>query len=73
MMKTTILDIEGMHCEGCANTIEALLGRVPGVRKVEASFDDKRARILHDREQAPVPDLVATIARGGFKATSSTA
>lgn len=67
MMKTTILNVDGMHCDGCAQTIEALLSRVPGVRKAEASYEEAHARILHDQEQAPVADLIAAIAKGGFE------
>lgn len=67
-MKTTVLAIAGMHCNGCARTIEALLARVQGVRRVEASFDERRARVLHDPDRAPVADLVTAIARGGFEA-----
>ncbi len=69
MMKTTILNVDGMHCDGCARTIEALLSRVPGVRKAEASYDERNARVLHDREQAPVASLVAAVAKGGFQVT----
>ena len=67
-MKTTILAIEGMHCDGCARTIEALLTRVPGVRKAEASFDERQARVLHDQTMASAADLAAAIAKGGFTA-----
>lgn len=67
-MKTTVLTIEGMHCDGCAQTIEALLTRLPGVRRVDASFDARQARILHDPTASPEADLIAAIAKGGFKA-----
>lgn len=68
-MKTTILAIQGMHCDGCAHTIEALLARVPGVRKAEASFDEHQVRILHDENGPSEANLVAVIAKGGFEAT----
>ena len=67
-MKTTILTIEGMHCDGCARTIEALLARVPGVRKAEASFDERQARVLHNQTAASATDLAAAVAKGGFTA-----
>ena len=70
-MKTTILTIEGMHCDGCARTIEALLSRVPGVRKAEASFDERQARVLHDQTSSSAGDLAAAIAKGGFTAGES--
>ncbi len=67
-MKTKEFSIDGMHCDGCANTIEALLSRVPGVRKAEVSFGEKRARVLHDPNAASDADLAAAIEKGGFKA-----
>lgn len=71
IMKTTILNIDGMHCAGCARTIEALLSRVAGVRKAEASFDARQARIMHDPNQASTADLAAAVANGGFKAKAA--
>jgi len=70
-MKTTILTIEGMHCDGCARTVEALLSRVPGVRKAEASFDERRARVLHDQDTAATTDLAAAVAKAGFTANAA--
>ncbi|MFD1379704.1 cation transporter [Fodinicurvata halophila] len=70
-MKTTTLTIKGMHCDGCARTIEALLSHIPGVRKAEVSFDERRARILHDQNTASTTDLTAAIAKGGFTASAS--
>ena len=31
-MKTATFTIVGMHCDGCASTIKALLDRQPGVQ-----------------------------------------
>lgn len=70
-MKTTKMTIGGMHCDGCARTIEALLGQVPGVRRVSASFADGEARVLHDQAAAPVADLVAAVAKAGFEASDA--
>lgn len=70
-MKTTILTIDGMHCDGCARTIEALLSRVPGVRKAEASYDERQARVLHDQNEARAADLTAAVAKGGFTAKAA--
>lgn len=67
-MKTTLLAIDGMHCDGCARTIEALLTRLPGVRKAEASFDKRRARVLHDPKSVTETALAEAVAKGGFTA-----
>lgn len=71
IMKTTEFSIDGMHCDGCANTIEALLARLPGVRKADVSFSEKRARMLHDPNAASDADLAAAIGKGGFTAKAN--
>jgi len=67
-MKTSLLTIEGMHCDGCARTIEALLARLPGVRKVDASFAERYARVLYDPETVSERQIAQAIAKGGFTA-----
>ena len=69
VMKTTLLTIKGMHCDGCARTIEALLSGVSGVRKAEALFDERRVCVLHDPAKALETALVIAVAKGGFAAT----
>ncbi|MCA1853657.1 MAG: MerR family DNA-binding protein, partial [Beggiatoa sp.] len=47
-MKLLELRIEGMHCDGCASTIEALLAREPGVKSVSVSHAAGQGRVLYD-------------------------
>ncbi|MFA6043896.1 MAG: heavy metal-associated domain-containing protein [Phycisphaerales bacterium] len=44
----TILKIEGMHCAGCAGSIERALGRVEGVKDVKVDREAGRAVIDHE-------------------------
>ena len=67
-MKTTELTLDSMHCDGCARTIEAVVGRIAGVRKVEVAFEERRARIPHDPAGAPIADLIDAIRKAGFQA-----
>ncbi|MBI2320419.1 MAG: heavy-metal-associated domain-containing protein [Betaproteobacteria bacterium] len=67
-MKTEIYRIEGMHCEGCAQTIEALLGQMPGVKRVAVSFGAREARVELDAEIGDDASIVAAIERVGFRA-----
>jgi Hg(II)-responsive transcriptional regulator len=67
-MKTALLAIDGMHCDGCARTIEALLARLPGIRKAEASFAERRARVLYDPATVSESQIVQAVAKGGFTA-----
>ena len=43
-----VLEIEGMHCATCANTIEKELAKLKGVTKVSVSFAAKKAVVLYD-------------------------
>lgn len=66
-MKTATLKIEGMHCDGCANTIKALVERQPGVQMATVSFDEGQARILYDPRITGEDRLVAAVQQPGFR------
>ena len=34
-MKSLEVKVEGMHCDGCASTIQALLAHEPGVKSAK--------------------------------------
>ncbi len=65
-MSTITFKVEGMHCSGCAVTIQALLERSAGVRKAAVSFDEGEARILYDPQAVTAAQLMAAIERGGY-------
>lgn len=65
-MKTVVLKIEGMNCDGCATRIESLLEKAPGVREVSVSFTDGQARIRHNPHAADEHQLVEMIEGAGF-------
>lgn len=69
-MKTSTFTIDGMHCDGCARTIEALVGSERGVHRVEASFRAREARILYDPGVVTEESLAAAIEKGGFRVQS---
>lgn len=47
-MSTTTMKIEGMHCDGCAQRLQRVLEREPGVAAVEVSYADGQARVEHN-------------------------
>ncbi|GLK70683.1 MerR family DNA-binding protein [Ancylobacter dichloromethanicus] len=65
-MKTAIFKIDGMHCDGCARTVAALVSSEPGVRKATVSFKAREARILFDPNAASEERLAATIQQAGY-------
>jgi len=70
-MKTAELAIQGMHCEGCAKTIEALLATEPGVKAATASFANGSARVLYDPAASDPARLMAAVARAGYRVTEN--
>lgn len=66
-MHTLHWKIDGMHCGGCARTLQALVARVAGVRRVEVSWPDGWARILVDDGEAVPARLVELIERAGYR------
>ena len=67
-MQTLKLMIDGMHCQGCAQTLQAVLKRAPGVREARVSFEDRVAEVLVDGPQPGAADLVTVIEQAGFEA-----
>jgi len=70
-MKTLAVTIEGMHCDGCAETIKALLAVESGVKASAVSFQEGSARVLYDPAAVDEAKLVAAIERCGYKVAST--
>lgn len=70
-MKNLELTIEGMHCDGCAETIKALLAVEAGVKASTVSFKEGRARVLYDPAVVDEKMLVAAIEKGGYEVVST--
>ena len=68
-MNNVTLKVEGMRCNGCAATIQALLERREGVRKVSAQFSPAEARVLYDPGTVSEDELVAVIEKAGYRIT----
>jgi copper chaperone CopZ len=66
-MHSVTLKLDGMHCDGCAATIQALLERNAGVHKAAVSFSDGHARVLYDPRSVTEAQLTAAIEKGGFR------
>ncbi len=69
-MKSVTFKIQGMHCDGCADTIKALVEREPGVTNATVSFDVGEARVLYDPATTSENRLVAVVERPGYRVVS---
>jgi copper chaperone len=66
-MKNITFKIEGMRCDGCAQTIKALVEKDRGVQIADVSFKKREARILFDPQNTGEDRLIATIQRPGYR------
>ena len=62
------LDIQGMTCAGCVNSVEKALGNVDGVDLVEVNFALNRAAVHYNPEIANPSVLESAVEEAGFKA-----
>ncbi|GAA1741433.1 heavy metal-associated domain-containing protein [Microbacterium paludicola] len=67
----TVLRAEGFSCPSCVAKIEKQVGRLKGVENVKVHFASARIEVDHDAERISVDDLVAAIAKAGYRAALS--
>lgn len=66
-MKSTIFNIQGMNCDGCAQKISARLSQQAGVRAVDVSFGERQARVLYEPGQTTEQTLADMVQQLGFR------
>lgn len=69
-MKSLILKIDGMKCDGCASRVGAALSDVAGVRRAKVSLDDSQAQVVGE-ESLKESDLVSAVEEAGYEARAS--
>lgn len=62
------LRVEGMHCGGCATSLQTVLTRIEGVVAARVSFDESRAVVDYDPRRVTLERLVEAIENAGFRA-----
>ena len=63
----TVLNVKGMKCGGCENSIQTAILACPGVASVKASFRDNSVEIDFDETQVTLDALRKVIADQGFQ------
>lgn len=67
----TTLRAEGFTCPSCVQKIEKQVGRLDGVADVEVKYASSRIEIDHDPEVIGVDELVAAVAKAGYRSAPS--
>ena len=67
---TVDIGITGMHCDGCAMTINDALKEADGVVECQVSFTEKKATVKYDPTRVAPAQLVAIIEKTGYRTTA---
>jgi len=70
-LATLDLQIEGMHCGGCALRLEKALAAEPGVRHAEVNYATASAHVVTATGGPDVSRLAEVVAATGYKVVSS--
>lgn len=62
----TIINIEGLHCEGCVNRIEKILKAKEAIKSVKVSLETKTAEVEY--ENITIEEIIEMIENAGFEA-----
>lgn len=66
--QSVTLEIAGMHCAACAQSIEKALRRLAGVVEAKVNFAAEAARVTFDPQQVNAPLLIKAVAEAGYAA-----
>ncbi len=65
-MQTITLNVTGMTCGGCVNSVQKILAAAPGVQSVEVSLTPGQAKVTYDPAQTDASALAQAVVNGGF-------
>ncbi len=68
----TVMNLEGMHCATCAQTIEGALKKHQGVKEASVNFASEKAYVTYDPEVTSKSRLVETVKESGYGASFET-
>ncbi len=67
--RTVTLSVPGMYCEVCPITVRKALEKVPGVSKVNVSFEKKEAVVTFDDAKTNIKALEDATFEAGYEST----
>lgn len=70
--KKSYLNVTGMHCASCAQTIEKALREHRGVKEANVNFATEKAYIVYDPNLIGKKELTETVRSTGYDAHSET-
>ena len=66
MSEIVSINVSGMKCGGCENTVNTALSAIDGVFSVKASHQDKKVEVEFDPAKTDLDELEDAISDAGF-------
>lgn len=67
-METVTLNIGGMTCMGCVNSVRKVLAAIDGVQSVDVSLERAVATVVYDASRAKPEQFGAAVEDAGYAA-----
>lgn len=67
MTESRILNVSGMKCGGCENSLNNKLAALAGVIRVQASHQQQQVVIEFDAQRISIDDIEDAITEAGFR------
>jgi copper chaperone len=71
--KETVFDVQGMTCPSCVRHVNAALGDLEGVAKVEVRLRDGKVLVQYDPADVTIDSMIAALREAGYDSTPSAA
>ncbi len=68
MFKEITLDVMGMGCQNCVQTIENALKQTDGVKTIKVNLDNEEAEVEYNAKKLDVDELINVIQASGYDA-----
>jgi len=65
-MNTLTLNVTGMSCMGCVNSVKNLVSSLPGITSVQVDLASGRVEVTHDPTQSDRQAICHAITDGGY-------
>ena len=67
MIQQSVINIQGMTCMGCVNSVKNALKNQPGIIEIDVTLDPSQATIQYDSATISVERLKEAILDAGFE------
>jgi copper chaperone len=66
-MENITLDVKGMSCGGCVNSVKRVVGAIGGVSQVDVVLESGKVSITYDASQAKPEQFKTAIQDAGYQ------